>query len=200
MEHCNPPSTLVTQGSRSHCSTGDVKSQAAAGRIIKLVEKAEEPDKYSGVKEEDIKLNTAAMVPKAHMYARSELGIMRPSRCATSCKINVPTQRKQWIDMAARRHEQHIVPEEAIYAAQKNFPNLAHEAQRKECAPKPSHRGDERENHVRDFIIKPATMEVPAASTVGPIANTQSSARVNSPDQVVPGRRGGRDEPPLRRL
>ena len=139
---------------------------AAAECIIKVVEKAEEPDKDSGVKEEDIKLNTAAMVPKAHRYVRSELDITHASRCAASRKIDIPTQCEPLIGLAARRQEQHIVPEEALHTA--------HEAQQQECAPKSSHSGGEREDHVREFIMEPMTWEVPAASTAWLKANTQS--------------------------
>ena len=87
MEHCDNPSTLTPQGGSSLCSTGDVRSQATSARIIKVVDKAEEPDKDSGVEEEDIKLSTAAMVPKAHRFARSELGVTPASRCVASRKI-----------------------------------------------------------------------------------------------------------------
>ena len=62
MEYCDHPSTLTTQGG----SSGDVRGQATAARIIKVVDKAEEPDKDSRVKEEDVKLSTAAMVAKVH--------------------------------------------------------------------------------------------------------------------------------------
>ena len=78
--------------------------------------------------------------------------------------------------MAARRQKQHIVPEEAVQAGQKIFPSPAHEAQRQEYAPKPSHCGGERKDHVTDFINKPAIVEVPAAYTVWRKANTQSLA------------------------
>ena len=50
MEYRNQPSTLATQGGSSRGSTGNVRSQATAGRVIKVVDKAEEPDKDSGVK------------------------------------------------------------------------------------------------------------------------------------------------------
>ena len=51
MEHRNHPSTLATQGGRSLCSMEDFRSQAAAAHIIKVIEKAEEPEKDSGVEE-----------------------------------------------------------------------------------------------------------------------------------------------------
>ena len=74
---------------------GDVRSQAGAASNIKVVKKAEKPEKDSRVKEEYIKPNTATMVPKARWYASSELGITRASMCAPSGKIYVPTQREQ---------------------------------------------------------------------------------------------------------
>ena len=62
-----------------------------------------------------------------------------------------------------------------------SFLSLAHDAQRQEQTPKPSHCGSKREDHFRDFIIKPATVEVPAVTTAA-------------------AWRGGWDEPPSRRL
>ena len=108
MKHCDNSSTLVMQGGRSQqCSMGNVRILGAAPHIIEVVDKAKEPDKDSGVEEEDIKLNTKAILPNVHKYAISGLGFMSASRFAMSCKIDI--QHLQWIARGLQEDRRRIL-------------------------------------------------------------------------------------------